>query len=629
MRGVSVLACAVLASATSAAAAYEDDFRHGRVRYLDEGVTLQRATEPGAEEATTNLPFLPGDRVWSDERGRVEFQFADGSLVRLDSRSKLDYVAHDEGRGERIVLHLWSGGLMLRTRDGRHQPDFAIETPAGVVESEAGVVLRIDAEAGETRLSVYEGKASLDSGRRRVEVEAGERTYARRGETPDDPQRFDRLESDEFAEWNRDRDDRENWAGDSRSYLPEEVSPYAAELESHGDWYYESEVGHVWRPFVSAGWRPYLNGRWVWSPYGWTWVPHEPWGWAPSHYGRWGHSVALGWYWIPGASWGPGWVSWAVGGDYVGWCPLGYRDRPIVIDSRPRGRAVPRGTTPTPSTSAWVYARKADIGSRDLARRRVQIAPTEAQALRVVESPRARPSRDFQRIAEGAVPRQGALPRNVNVKPTIGDTVPELRHDPLTEIPIQSPRRRPADDRYGRKPTESKGSQEVASPRDAGGPRDANRERERSRWSSPQAQESGSASPRGVEGRRPTDSRSPSGGTGVTPRSPDGRNERARPADQDRDVLRPIFRPISEPRERSGSDVRGSAPRSEPRTAPPPRSEPQRMAPPPRSEPQRMAPPPRSESHRAAPQRSEPQHRSAPRPSAERAAPRPHKEKNN
>ena len=585
MRAPYVLALVVLGSAVPAGAS-EDDFRHGRIRYIEDGATLQRATEPGSEEATTNLPFLPGDRVWTDDRGRVEFQFADGSLVRLDSRSKLDYVAHDEGRGERVVLHLWSGGLMLLLRDGRDFPAFAVEVPGGLVESEDRVVLRIDVESGETRLSVHEGSATLDSGRRRVEVQAGERTYARRGEAPETPQRFDRGESDDFAAWNRERDERETWAGDSRRYLPEEVSPYAAELESHGDWYYETEVGYVWRPYVAAGWRPYLNGRWVWSIYGWTWVPYDPWGWAPFHYGRWGYSPALGWYWIPGSVWGPAWVSWAVGGDYVGWCPLGHRDRPVALGNRPREHAAPRGSVPGANTSAWVYARKADVGARDLARRRVEMRPAEAQTLKVVESPRARPSRDFLRVSEVAVPREGAGPRNISIKPTIGDTVPELRADPKTTIPAPVPRRRPrgaAEDVLDR---DSSGGASKPS-----GARDAARERERPRWTPDQPT---ATAPAG-EGRRPTDTRSPSGGSIAEPRNRARGEERARPVDPDpdRDVLRKIFRPLSEPRQRGG-DVREAAPRSEPRTPPPPRSEPKRAAPPPPP-----PPPPAPAAHQA------------------------------
>ena len=116
-----------LAGSLAAPARAEDGYRHGRLRFVEPGVSLQRASGVGAEEADANEPFLPGDRVWTNAAGRAEFQFPDGSLVRLDRRSKLDYSGHDEQDGERIVLRLWSGSLYLRVRarDAR----FEIETP--------------------------------------------------------------------------------------------------------------------------------------------------------------------------------------------------------------------------------------------------------------------------------------------------------------------------------------------------------------------------------------------------------------------------------------------------------------------------------------------------------------------
>ncbi|HKC11130.1 MAG TPA: FecR family protein, partial [Vicinamibacteria bacterium] len=325
-----ILPLALMVLAAGASATAQEGYRHGRIGYLEPGVTLQRATEAGSEEATPNLPFLPGDRVWTDDAGRVEFQFLDRTFVRLDRRSKLDYATHEEGRTERIILRLWSGSLYLRSRNSDN-PLFGIETPGGLVLTQERGVYRVDVDSGETRLSVHEGEATLEGGRRRVTVGAGERSYARRGDSPERPRPFDRGEADEFARWEGDRANREAWAGNSRRYLPKELDPYAGDFEAHGSWYYETEVGYVWRPYVGAGWRPYSFGRWAWTAYGWTWVPNETWGWAPSHYGRWGHSLALGWYWIPGNVWGPAWVSWGQGGDYVGWCPLGYRDRPVIV----------------------------------------------------------------------------------------------------------------------------------------------------------------------------------------------------------------------------------------------------------------------------------------------------------
>jgi hypothetical protein len=428
-----ILALAVLALAAPAMPQDGDAGRRARVRHLEGGVTLQRADEGVSEEAAPNLPYLSGDRLWTDSGGRVELQFEDGSVVRLDRASKLEHL----GGSANAALRLWAGSLFLRTSGDASS--FAIETPAGVVETLSRGVYRVDVEAGETRLSVYEGEAALDAGRRRVGVGSGERAWARLGEPPQGPRRFDARDRDDFALWEEERQQRTAWAGDSGRYLPNEVLPYAGELESNGAWYYEAEVGHVWRPYVAAGWSPYSNGRWVWTWYGWTWVPYETWGWAPSHFGRWGWSPALAWYWIPGSVWGPAWVHWAVGSSHVAWCPLGWRDRPIqVYDRRARGYAVPKvspqldwAAPDVASSRAWQVVRKVDLASRDLARARVQATPSDIKDVRVLETARQRPVRDF-RVADVEV---GSLVREGKSKPTIGDFVPELRHDPRTVIP--------------------------------------------------------------------------------------------------------------------------------------------------------------------------------------------------
>ena len=144
------------------------------------------------------------------------------------------------------------------------------------------------------------------------------------------------------------------WAANSSRYLPEELESYAPEFDTHGSWVYEQPVGYVWQPRVAAGWAPYTNGRWTWTSYGWTWVPYETWGWAPHHYGRWGFSVSLGWYWAPGTVWGAGWVSWGIGGGYVGWCALGPWNRPVVPwhDYRNGGRHHGYGSPTSRSATA-------------------------------------------------------------------------------------------------------------------------------------------------------------------------------------------------------------------------------------------------------------------------------------
>jgi hypothetical protein len=94
-------------------------------------------------------------------------------------------------------------------------------------------------------------------------------------------------------------------------------------LAPYGDWYLDAEFGWVWAPRgVRYGWRPYTEGYWLYTDYGWTWVSSWNWGWAPFHYGRWHFHPHRGWVWLPGRDWAPAWVAWRSGDGWVGWAPL-------------------------------------------------------------------------------------------------------------------------------------------------------------------------------------------------------------------------------------------------------------------------------------------------------------------
>jgi hypothetical protein len=94
-------------------------------------------------------------------------------------------------------------------------------------------------------------------------------------------------------------------------------------LASYGNWIQRPSYGWVWTPNqVSADWRPYQDGHWVWTDEGWTWISDEPYGWATYHYGRWYDDPEVGWSWVPGNEWAPAWVDWQEGENYVGWAPL-------------------------------------------------------------------------------------------------------------------------------------------------------------------------------------------------------------------------------------------------------------------------------------------------------------------
>ncbi|MDX2079509.1 MAG: DUF6600 domain-containing protein [Terrimicrobiaceae bacterium] len=107
-------------------------------------------------------------------------------------------------------------------------------------------------------------------------------------------------------------------------------------LEPYGEWFEVEPYGAVWQPATvrnNRGWRPYRDGRWVYTDAGWLWRGDEPFGWATYHYGRWVNLERIGWTWVPGDEWAPAWVSWRTGDEYVGWAPLppeaAWNDQPI------------------------------------------------------------------------------------------------------------------------------------------------------------------------------------------------------------------------------------------------------------------------------------------------------------
>ncbi len=126
---------------------------------------------------------------------------------------------------------------------------------------------------------------------------------------------------DEYSSaWN------EESAGDAYQEVPDAsvtFDTFRDGLAQYGEWVNVPTYGQVWRPArVTAGWRPYLHGRWEWTDGGWLWVSDEPWGWAAYHYGRWAADSNYGWIWVPDYNWAPAWVTWRYSADYVGWAPL-------------------------------------------------------------------------------------------------------------------------------------------------------------------------------------------------------------------------------------------------------------------------------------------------------------------
>lgn len=463
-------AWAVLVLATVASSAIaQDEIRYRDGRFLETvgAVTIQRADEASSDEAVRNMPFLPGDRVWTDQSGRAEIVFAEGEILWIAERSKVDSL----GRGgrdqdERLGLRVFAGSFGARVRSGG--PGFEFRAPGGSITTTGAAAFRVDVRAGETVVTVTEGSLLADLGGQRLSVREGDRVIYAEGRV-DGPFGFQRSRLDDFDRWCEERyATLERMARrQDHERLPDELDAYGDELDENGDWVYDEPTGYVYVPRVAHNWAPYTYGRWVYTLYGWTWVADEPWGFVTSHYGRWGYSSRVGWHWMPKAGFSGAWVGWSspLGrwNNTIGWCALGFNDRPVGSYAYGSGgRAVARGSSVS-SGRGWSFADRSDMGRASIHKRRVSL-PAEDAERAVAWNPGVAPDRNFREARRGSGGRSGVAagvaeaagevsrgdgrsergvdtaPR-INIRPSPGDSTPELRSDPTTTIPSPESRR--------------------------------------------------------------------------------------------------------------------------------------------------------------------------------------------
>lgn len=381
-------------------------YSFARLSYVNGTVFVQRASDLGYEQGEVNLALVQGDKMGT-ESGQAEVHFGRRNYLRLDDNTKVEFALLPSEGDERIRLHLTEGRVYLRVSQLAVDKGIEVHTPdASFYVLEEGLY-RIEVRPeGETRALAREGslEAAAESGS--VLVQSGEIVTAADGRLLNDPE-YDYAREDGFDTWNASRDSLLA-ARSGRRYLPTEIEEYEEELEDNGSWVYERPYGYVWVPRVTyVDWRPYLYGRWVWYPViGWTWVSSEPWGWSVYHYGRWHWRFGLGWYWIPRHHWGPAWVHWWWDGGHIGWCPLSWYNRPIVIVNnhfydRYYDRYFPA------HNRAMTIVRRDQLQDRHLARR--QLAAADRDRIGRVELKRDQPS--LRPVVDNARPQAIAAKR--------------------------------------------------------------------------------------------------------------------------------------------------------------------------------------------------------------------------
>jgi hypothetical protein len=317
-----------------------------RLAYSQGAVSFQPAGTEDWVDAGINRPITTGDKLWSDQDGRVELQL-DASTIRLFHSTGFSFLNLNDNITQ---VRLSEGTILVRVRHLDDNETYEIDTPNLAFSITRPGIYRVNVDEGgdATSIRVRDGEGQVTGGGASYSVRShDDAVFSGTDQLNADVQDLS-ADYDEFDTWSANRDRR--WEHSrSAQYVSQDVVGYE-DLDDHGDWRDTPEYGHVWYPRVEvADWAPYHYGHWAYiEPWGYTWVDDQPWGFAPFHYGRW-VNVEGRWGWIPSPPraegvvyvrpvYAPALVAFVGGGGFsvgvavgggggaVGWFPLGPRE---------------------------------------------------------------------------------------------------------------------------------------------------------------------------------------------------------------------------------------------------------------------------------------------------------------
>jgi hypothetical protein len=287
---------------------------YGHVSYFEGDVQITRL-DGRIDNAIINMPLVPGDLISTGSDGRLEFQFDNGTIFRLDRDTELKLITvlapSLTSKWKITTLDLLRGQSYSINQSYRLEM-FQVTTPKVSVylKNSSTTVIAVKAD-GETRVACDRGRAKVMFGR---DIQALKEETVRSGRgfriTADDRMMADERRDAEFWAWNKkiNKDFEDLHYGISN--VPKVVYRYSPGLvhwaekwsTTYGEWIYNDLFGYVWKPAadIFADRRPFFNADYVRINGKLFLVPQQAWGWAPAYMGTWHWSGRSGWIWIPG-----------------------------------------------------------------------------------------------------------------------------------------------------------------------------------------------------------------------------------------------------------------------------------------------------------------------------------------
>ncbi len=341
--------------------------RYARVTYADKYAYILHEDEE-EEQAIRNVPVVAGDFFETRANTYAEMEYIDGTVMQIADRSEVEFQAINEiyDRESLTIVKLHKGGVFLHVREplgDNISRVYRIDTESGSAYIEAPGIYHVLLEGPRMKLKTFRGFAELSGEEDSVPIYSGEYSTIRGMASPVRVRPFSSFHTNKFEQWAYGREPYHE--GVSAGYVDPEISAYSRDLDENGEWRYSDELAvNIWVPYVETSWRPYNHGYWSTVGGLMTWVSYDSFGWVTHHYGRWGWSSRFGWYWRPGRHYSPAWVAWSTYDTYVGWCPLGWSNRPYYYGFY-NGHYRPNTVIINNHNNYWNYVSSTNIVNRD------------------------------------------------------------------------------------------------------------------------------------------------------------------------------------------------------------------------------------------------------------------------
>ncbi|MCP4154274.1 MAG: hypothetical protein GY757_41500 [bacterium] len=298
-----------------------DVVNYGHISYMEANPTIIRL-DGIKQDAVVNLPIVPGDVIVTGDKAKCEFQFANGTVMRIGANSRVKVVtilANTLTTKWKITTLNLKKGSLYALSNTYNREKFQVITPNAAINLKSNTVGTIEyTAAGETNIFTERGKAKVlfgkDEQALQTEVVRSDKGYT---VTADHRLKPNTKRNVEFVAWNQyiDRNFQKLHRGQSK--VPKQIYRYNkaiihfAEKFSNlfGEWVYDELFGYVWKPGhkdFAYSHRPFFNANFVTINGQMYVVPQEKWGWAPAHLGTWVWLKKSGWRWIPGNAFSPG-----------------------------------------------------------------------------------------------------------------------------------------------------------------------------------------------------------------------------------------------------------------------------------------------------------------------------------